>query len=506
MVHIRAIASTPHMAGTPADAAAREYLLSQMQQLDLSPRAVRTVTVAFGRLIVLNNLIGRLPGTSAGPALLLCCHYDSAPVAPGAGDDGAAVGALLETMRALKAGPPVRNDVVLLITDGEELGLRGAWGMTHEGRAELPNIGLVLNFDARGTRGPSILYETSGGNETLVRQFASAAPDPFGTSLGADVKKRMPNDTDFTIFRMAGYRGLNFAFIDNYVYYHTPNDTIANLDRRTVYHTGSYALALARNFGNQDLRALRQTNDRDAVFFNPFRGVMIVYGTRWIWPINGLLLVAAVAAIAAAARQRRVRAGGIFMGLAAMILCILASATADWGLWTLAHVALRNHWLASTPGFILRPSPTPDEVMGLMIASSAIAIIVTLIVILGLRRFISSEAIAAAGAIVWTLLAIAAGIWLPGGTYLAAWPALFAVGAFILTLIHRDNLNWTHAALILAASAPTLLLLPPSIQLFFAALTVQNAFVVAPLIVLAVWLLATSGCLEILLPMSQERF
>ena len=43
---------------------------------------------------------------------------------------------------------------------------------------------MVLNFDNRGTRGPVILFETSGGNAAIIRQAVSAAPDPLATSAG----------------------------------------------------------------------------------------------------------------------------------------------------------------------------------------------------------------------------------------------------------------------------------------------------------------------------------
>ena len=51
-------------------------------------------------------------------------HYDSVEMAPGAGDDGAAVAAILETTRALVLDAPFKNSVMLIFTDGEEAGLR----------------------------------------------------------------------------------------------------------------------------------------------------------------------------------------------------------------------------------------------------------------------------------------------------------------------------------------------------------------------------------------------
>ena len=62
------------------------------------------------------------------PAILLACHHDSVGAGPGAADDGAAVATLLEVARALKEGPPLPRPVILLFTDGEEVGLMGAQG------------------------------------------------------------------------------------------------------------------------------------------------------------------------------------------------------------------------------------------------------------------------------------------------------------------------------------------------------------------------------------------
>ena len=53
-------------------------------------------------------------------------HYDSVQVSYGANDDGAGVSTLLETARALKAGPPPVNDIVFLFTDADTVHLPGS--------------------------------------------------------------------------------------------------------------------------------------------------------------------------------------------------------------------------------------------------------------------------------------------------------------------------------------------------------------------------------------------
>ena len=107
-----------------------------------------------------NDIVGRLPGTASGPAIILMAHYDSVYRAPGAGDDASGVASILEILRALKHGPAIQRDVIALFTDGEEEGLLGAEAFAHS-HPWMKDAGLILNFEARGNRGPSLLFETS---------------------------------------------------------------------------------------------------------------------------------------------------------------------------------------------------------------------------------------------------------------------------------------------------------------------------------------------------------
>ena len=131
---------------------------------------------------------------------------------PGAGDNASGVAVVLETLRAIKAGPLLDRDVIVLIDDGEEAGLLGANLFVDE-HPWATDVGVVLNFDARGVSGPSIMFETSDKNGWLIHQFAIASPRPVATSVSMDVYRIMPNDTDLTVFKRAGFAGLNFAFV-----------------------------------------------------------------------------------------------------------------------------------------------------------------------------------------------------------------------------------------------------------------------------------------------------
>ena len=132
---------------------------------------------------------------------------------------------LLETVRALSQGPQLRNDVVVVLTDAEEACLCGAeaFATSHPLASD---GGVVLNFEARGTTGPPIMFETSRGNAELAGAFAAAAPHPVASSFAVEVYRALPNDTDFSVLLGDGdFTGLNTAFIDGAAAYHTPQDT-----------------------------------------------------------------------------------------------------------------------------------------------------------------------------------------------------------------------------------------------------------------------------------------
>src|SRR5258706_7442827 len=119
---------------------------------------------------------------------------------------------MLETLRALKSSPTLSNDVIALFSDGEEIGSLGAKAFVYQ-HPWAKDVGVVLNFEARGSSGPAIMFETSDKNGWLIKEVAKAAPRPAAHSLAPAIYQLLPNRTDFTVFKEAGFAGLNFAYI-----------------------------------------------------------------------------------------------------------------------------------------------------------------------------------------------------------------------------------------------------------------------------------------------------
>ncbi|WP_235890142.1 M28 family peptidase [Flavobacterium gawalongense] len=285
---VEAISKQPHYVGSENHEIVANYLLKELNKLGLETSIQEGYTLSdWENLVKSKNILARIKGTNSSKALLLLSHYDSAPhsYSPGASDAGSGVATILESVRAfLYTKTPHKNDIIILFSDAEELGLNGAalFVTQHQWAKE---VGLVLNFEARGSSGPSyMLMETNKGNAGLVKEFAAAnATFPVSNSLMYSIYKMLPNDTDLTVFREQGnIQGYNFAFIDDHFNYHTAQDDINHLSKNTLTHQGSYLIPLLNYFSNADLKTTQASEDY--VYFTiPY--TFISYPFSWILPM-----------------------------------------------------------------------------------------------------------------------------------------------------------------------------------------------------------------------------
>lgn len=295
---VRIIAQKPHYVGSSNHQVVADYLQLELDKMGLEPSVQEGFTLNNkGLLVKSKNILVRIKGSSDSKALLLLSHYDSAPhsFSKGASDDASGVATILEGIRAfLYAKHPHKNDIIILFSDAEELGLNGAALFVNQ-HPWAKKVGLVLNFEARGSSGPSyMLMETNKGNQALIKEFAKAKTKyPVSNSLMYSIYKMLPNDTDLTVFREQGeIQGFNFAFIDGHYNYHTQQDDIAHLSKTTLKHQGTYLMPLLKYFSNANLNETQ--SEEDNVYFNiPFS--FITYPFSWVFPMTivalGLLMV-----------------------------------------------------------------------------------------------------------------------------------------------------------------------------------------------------------------------
>ncbi len=483
MKHLEVISQRPHPMGSAEHAAVRDYIVNELSAQGLRPE-VQTATAVNPawkgefRAGTVQNVIARLPGAANTRAVMLVGHYDSVPNGFGASDDGAAVAAMLESLRALKSSAALKNDVIFLFTDGEEAGLLGAYAFANE-HPWARDVGLVMNFEARGNHGPSIMFETSNQNGWLIKEFAASAPRPVAHSLAYEIYRLLPNDTDFTVFKKS-VPGLNFAYIDGITHYHTALDTIAAIDQRSVQHHGATALALTRHFGNLNLQ---QTRARNAVYFDLLGLTMVRYSAAVILPLAIVTTIAFVALLIFGLRKKRLRISGLVWGFVALLASLIVASLAVKLLWDLV---LRFQDVAGVRG---QGEAYESDLFFVSFVALALAITSALYIFFGKRTTI--ENLTAGALLLWLILLWLASLLLPGASYLPAWLLLFNLPplAYLLLAKQPDVKSTQFLVLLFLCAVPGMVLLIPLIYQTYVGLTLRLAGGVIAILILLIGLL-----------------
>lgn len=334
--HIQTIADRPHYVGTDAHKEVQGYLIDQLESMGLEVEIQKGYSIGnWGNLAMVHNILTRIKGSSSSKALLLLSHYDSSPHSSfGASDDAVGVSIILEGINSLlKSGEKPKNDIIVLFSDAEELGLLGANLFVSKHRWS-KDVGLVLNFEARGSGGPSyMLLETNGGNKNLIESFNQANVEfPVANSLTYSVYKMLPNDTDLTVFReLANIDGFNFAFIDDHFDYHTSNDRYENLNQNTLKHQISYLLPLLEYYSNADLRILKSNVDNIYFDFPVFN--FVYYPFSWIYPMLIIAILVFFYIFYLGISNRTINSQGVFKSLFVFLGCLILCAGIGYIAW-----------------------------------------------------------------------------------------------------------------------------------------------------------------------------
>ncbi|HPH53611.1 MAG: M28 family peptidase [Bacteroidales bacterium] len=179
--------------------------------------------------------------------LMLMAHYDSrypqkvlneTVLSYGAADDGYGCGVALESLKqALRYRGEWRQGIKILLTDSEEWKLAGINSALEHNPEIFDNVGLIINLESRGNKGPVLLFET-GKNNSKVLSLYKKAKAPYTYTFTTVVYEFMPNFTDFTPLKDS-YPGMNFSNLDDINHYHTDLDNYDNISLHTIQHFGA---------------------------------------------------------------------------------------------------------------------------------------------------------------------------------------------------------------------------------------------------------------------------
>ena len=352
--HLKKISKEPHYAGSKEHKNVQNYIVSELQKMGFETE-IQTQTAINKKWFAattVENIIAKLKGTGSKKALLLLTHYDSSPHSSlGASDAGSGVVTILEGLRAFLAkNETPKNDLIILISDAEELGLLGAQAFVDK-HPWTKDIGLVLNFEARGSGGPSyMLMETNGKNSKLLSEFLAAKPNfPAANSLMYSIYKKLPNDTDLTIFREdANINGFNFAFIGDHFDYHTAQDSYERLDKETLLHQADYFTTSLNYFSNSDLTNL--TSEEDFVYVNFPIIKLATYPFSWVLPMVILSTILFLILLFSGFSLNKIDIKGVLKGFIPFVVSLILCGGISYGLWEILLI-IHPHYNDILHGF-----------------------------------------------------------------------------------------------------------------------------------------------------------
>ncbi|OFX24751.1 MAG: hypothetical protein A2041_14520 [Bacteroidetes bacterium GWA2_31_9b] len=483
--HVKNIAQKPHMIGTEEHESVKNYIIHELQNIGLQTEVQTTTAInefrGVARAGYVQNIIGTIKGKGKNKSVLIVGHYDSQPSAKGAADDGSAVAAMLEAASTLKQNEQLQNDIIFLFTDAEEVGLLGAKAFIDEHHLKY-QIGIVLNLEARGTKGPSITFEVSPENGWIMREYIKAVPYPIAQSIAYEVYKILPNDTDFTLFKNEGLSGFNTAFTDGYVNYHSMTDSPENLSLASLQHQGSYIMGVAKHFGNIDLN---QTKSKDAVFFNIVGFKMILYPASLNIVLIVLISLLFVFYIFLGLQKRRI---SILKTVLSIFIFVFAFALTLAGLWLLQKAIINSY-----PHYTLFHYWNFYNIKHYFVAFTALAIAIFSFVYVLLSNKIGIENLFAGIVIVVFGAMFPLQIYFPTGSYILIIPLLFILLANVICYLFNLTLKHTGKPYLIfyfILLIPIIFLYVPLIKLFYVIFGLKLIFAgIALLVILLSFLL-----------------
>jgi hypothetical protein len=468
----------PHPIGSAENAAVRQRILTVLGRLGI-PAHLETAFAChpYGSCGQVTNIVAEIPGQQEAGLVMLSAHYDSVAAGPGIGDDLAGVAAGLETARALRAAPPLRHPILLLFDDGEEAGLLGAEAFLH-GSPEAKSVVADVNLEARGTGGPSYLFETSGAETWAIPRLAAEARHPITSSLFALVYRQLPNDSDMTVFKTREITGLNFAFIGEPQHYHTPLDSLASLSLGSLQHHGDNALAAVRGLATAD--APPPVPGETEVFFDVL-GLRVLHWEQssllsWVEKILAVLVVLWVLVVLAGRTQ--LARGPFALGLLAPVVALLGASVIGFALrFGLFAASFPTPWIAHA-----NPAQIAAWMCGIAVACSVISL------------FARASRLRAFWAGIWSFWAIAglalSGTIAPQAAYLLLVPAL--VAALVAPWVLSGGDDRPHALLeLLPTLVAAVLWFPVVLSLY----TGVGGLAIALVPALVALLMVTLACL-----------
>jgi hypothetical protein len=223
----------PRVTATSACDEAGKYLYQEFTQMGLDARYHNwSENSLYG-----SNIEATLPGrdTSSDQIYIICGHYDSVPGSPGADDNGAGTAAVLSAAQVMSQYHS-KHTVRFVTFSGEEQGLFGSYFYVQEAAENNDNITATLNADMMG-------YAETEDDAKKVKVYDDEGPSIWITNYTTSISQQYKDSIDLQVipsgyswssdhsrFWQAGYNAIFYFEYKFNPYYHSPQDTIENMN------------------------------------------------------------------------------------------------------------------------------------------------------------------------------------------------------------------------------------------------------------------------------------
>lgn len=474
MNHIKEIAKEPHsIFDDKAHDEVRDYLLGELKELGLEPKTYKYEDVYVERTETnedIENIYAEIKGKNDS-YIMLVTHYDSSRAKKeryaeedgslGAADAGYGLSTILETIRAIKENNvAMNNGIKILITDGEEYGLIGAKEAVKE-KEIFEDVNYLINLEARGTKGPAIMFETSPDNSKIIDLYANSEK-PFSYSITPEIYRLLPNGTDFTVFLQNNIPGINISVLDGLENYHTPNDSMLSLNEKSMQHYGDQVLPIVTEFvSNEEYATADAISSKDDSIFFIIGNVFVKYSKFVNYGLLAIILVCIVIL------YKKFNIKSVLSPLKYTLINLgytLLVAGVSYGVSRLAAVINKRPYKITYLPLI--------KYEYLIILGVIVLSIIGYILIMRKvsNKFKEKNEYVLGSLILLFVLGLVLTLVLPGGSYLFVFPALLISIFTIVVNMMKDKVNIIVYALLIPISLITILYVP-TVYLFNCALT-----------------------------------
>ena len=154
------------------------------------------------------NVVATIPGNdlSSNAIFIICAHYDTFKISPGANDDGSGVVAVL-CIAEILSKYSFNHTIKFITFSGEEVGTYGSFTYARDSYNRKENIVAVLNLDIIG------YADTYNGGKIL--RFFHEEPSKWIADFAKTISSKYININEMYIENLPNYPGAdNQAFVD----------------------------------------------------------------------------------------------------------------------------------------------------------------------------------------------------------------------------------------------------------------------------------------------------